>query len=99
MSQPTPGSPSAAGPGRQSFPRWVRATSERHLLVAAQREVARRHGLAAPGPRGVDLFWQRVFAPVFHALPYALRARVAGAMPGSHRRTWHTPAQVKGPAV
>jgi hypothetical protein len=36
---------------------------------------------------------------VFHKLPYPLRARVANLMPGSHRRTWHRPQQVQGPAV
>ncbi len=90
MSQPT---------GRASFPRWVRSTSEHHLLVVAQAKVARRQGLVAPKPKGVDVFWQKVYAPVFYALPYSLRARVANAMPGSHRQTWHTPPKGQGPAV
>jgi hypothetical protein len=47
----------------------------------------------------VDIFWQKIYAPVFYALPYALRAKVANTMPGSHRQTWHTPEQAKGPAV
>lgn len=84
---------------RQSFSRWLRSTSEHHLMVAAQAQVARRNGLVPPRPRGVEVFWQRVYAPVFHALPYALRAKVAGAMPGSHRRTWHPPPRAQGPAV
>ncbi len=85
---------------RQSFPRWLRATSEQHLLVAAQRRVAARYGTPAPPrPRGAELFWQRVYAPLFHLVPYRLRARVAERMPGSHRRTWHKPEEASGPAV
>jgi hypothetical protein len=84
---------------RQSFPRWLRSTSEHHLLVVAQAKVSRRHGLPVPTPRGAALFWQRVHAPVLYLLPYALRAKVAGALPGSHRQTWHKPEQVRGPVV
>ena len=40
-----------------------------------------------------------MYAPLFDLLPFALRNRVANAMPGSHQQTWHTPPQVKGPAV
>jgi len=40
-----------------------------------------------------------VYAPVFYTLPVRLRDRVAAAMPGSHRRTWHRPAQASGPAA
>lgn len=100
MSQPDGLIPPAGHPGgRQSFPRWLRSTSEHHLLVAAQAKVARAHGLTPPTPRGVDVLWQKVYAPVFHLLPFALRDKVANAMPGSHRQTWHTPPQAKGPAV
>lgn len=97
MSQPAP-LPSASA--RTSFARWVRAVSEQQLLLVAQRDVARRYGVTPPPPpRGVDVLWQKVYAPVFYRLPYPLRARVANAMPGSHRQTWHTPEQAKGPAV
>lgn len=85
--------------GRSTFTRWVRSTSEHHLLVVAQAKVARRNGLVPPKPKGVDVFWQKVYAPVFYALPYALRAKVANAMPGSHRQTWRTPPRAQGPAV
>lgn len=100
MSRSTP-VPAAGGAHRRtSFPRWVRAVSEEQLLIAAQREVARRYGVPAPPvPRGIGAFWQRLYAPLFHKLPYPLRARVANLMPGSHRRTWHRPQQVQGPAV
>ncbi len=84
---------------RQSFPRWVRSTSEHHLLAVAQAQVARRNGLTAPKPQGIDIFWQKVYAPLFYLLPYPLRAKVANAMPGSHRRTWTPQAPSSGPAV
>ena len=84
---------------RQSFPRWVRSTSEHHLLVVAQAKVARRNGLIPTTPHGIDIFWQKVYAPVFYRLPLSLRTRVANAMPGSHRQTWHQPPQASGPAV
>ena len=83
-----------------SLPRWVRAVSEEQLLIAAQRDIARRYGAPAPPPpRGIAVFWQRVYVPLFRRLPYPLRARVANLMPGSHRRTWHQPQQGRGPAV
>ena len=84
---------------RQSFTRWVRSTSEHHLLVVAQAKMARAHGLEAPTPHGVDIFWQRVYAPLFYRLPLSWRTKVADAMPGSHRQTWHQPPQAGGPAV
>jgi hypothetical protein len=87
-------------PSRVSFARRLRAVSERQLMVAAQREVAGRHGTVPPlPPRGVDRFWQRVYVPVYHRLPWKLRATVMRAMPGSHRRTWHQPDEGSGPAV
>lgn len=84
---------------KQPFPRWLRSTSEHHLLIAAQAKIARRNGLVPPKPRGADVFWQKVYAPAFYALPYPLRARVANALPGSHRQTWHNQRQHQGPAV
>ena len=101
MSQPTPVHSSATGrPARPGFARWLRSVSEEQLLIAAQRKVGSRYGAPPPRkPRGKDLFWQYVYAPVFYRLPYPLRQRVAHALPGSHRRTWHPPAKAKGPAV
>lgn len=102
MSQPTPmpSAPSHVPASRAGFTRWLRARSEEQLLVAAQRSVARAYGLQAPPPpRGIDVFWQRVYAPLFYRLPYPVRALVANRLPGSHRKTWHTPAQASGPAV
>ena len=102
MSQPTPvpAAPQTVAHGRSSFTRWLRARSEEQLLVAAQRRVALAHGRQPPpAPRGIDVFWQRVYAPLFYRLPYSVRAAVANRLPGSHRRTWHTPARARGPAV
>ncbi len=102
MSQPTPmpSAPSPVASSRAGFTRWLRARSEEQLLVAAQRRVALAHGLQAPPPpRGIDVFWQRVYAPLFYRLPYPVRALVANRLPGSHRKTWHTPPQASGPAV
>jgi hypothetical protein len=85
---------------RRSFARWLRETSEQQLMIAAQRKMARRYGAPPPSPpHGIDLFWQRVYAPAFYVLPYPVRAKIASRMPGSHRRTWHQPAQGRGPAV
>ena len=102
MSGPTPfpAPPALLPHTRAGFLRWVRAVSEEQLLLVAQRKVALAHGTTPPPPpRGRDAFWQKVYAPVFYRLPYALRAKVAGSMPGSHRQTWHTPEQAGGPAV
>jgi hypothetical protein len=83
-----------------SFARWLRARSEQQLMAAAERQVAVRHGLPAPPPpRGVDVFWQRVYVPAYNRLPWRLRAVVMKALPGSHRRTWHKPEEAQGPAV
>ena len=83
-----------------SLARWVRARSEEQLMVAAERRMAERHGLPPPpDPRGLDLFWQRVYVPAYNRLPWRLRTTVMRAMPGSHRQTWHAPEEAQGPAV
>ncbi len=74
-----------------SFSQWLRANSERHLLEAAQADMARRY-LNRPGPvqeAGLGpFFWRRVFVPVYRRLPWELRRSVIQALPGSHRRRW-----------
>jgi hypothetical protein len=88
------------GRRRVSFARRLREVSEHQLLIAAQRNVAARYGTAPPlPPRGADRFWQQVYVPAYHRLPWKLRSTVMRAMPGSHRRTWHQPEQGSGPAV
>lgn len=79
--------------------RWVRSVSERQLLAHAQAVVGRRYGVATPPPTGLDALWQKVYAPIYHRLPWPLRARVMRLMPGSHRRRWTPRPPSGGPAV
>ncbi|MET0740187.1 MAG: hypothetical protein ABWZ26_01375 [Candidatus Nanopelagicales bacterium] len=82
------------------FTRKVRVVSERQLMTAAERRIATRYGTLPPSkPKGVDLFWQKVYVPLYHRIPWSVRARVMRLMPGSHRETWHTPPRAGGPAV
>lgn len=84
-----------------SASRWLRSHSEHYLLVAAQERMARRHGANAPrAPRGArDLFWRRVFAPIYRVLPWRLRHKIMLSMPGSHRRQWAPPPTARGSAL
>ena len=84
-----------------SFSRWLRSNAEHYLLVAAQERVARTHGARGPKPpRGLrELFWLRVFAPLYRTLPWRLRHKIMLAMPGSHRRQWAAPPQARGPVA
>ena len=84
-----------------SFTRWLRTNSEHYLLVAAHTKMAKAGGTPAPRPpHGLrELFWLRVFAPTYAALPWSLRSRIMRAMPGSHRQTWAPPPRPTGPAV
>jgi hypothetical protein len=81
-----------------TFTRWVRKVSQEQLLASAKTKVATSRGLPSRRPHGKDVFWQKVYAPVFYRLPIPLRDKVVAIMPGSHRQTWHQPAQVSGPA-
>jgi hypothetical protein len=73
------------------FFEWVRRNSEKYLLEAAQAELARQY-LDRPAPvgrRGLqELFWKRLFVPVYRRLPWRLRHAAILGMPGSHRRVW-----------
>jgi hypothetical protein len=84
-----------------SFFRWLRSSSEHYLLIAAQERIAREQGTAGPRPpRGLrELFWLRVFAPVYRTLPWPLRHKIMLAMPGSHRQQWAPAPTTHGPAV
>lgn len=80
--------------------RWLRSVSERQLMTAAQTVVARRYGVTPPPPpTGSDVFWQKVYVPVYYRLSWKYRARVMRLMPGSHRRTWTPRPPSRGPAV
>jgi len=80
---------------------WLRHNSEHYLLVAAHEKLAKAQGTPAPRPpAGVkELFWRRVFAPAYAALPWAVRSKIMQTMPGSHRQAWAPPPRTQGPAV
>ena len=84
-----------------SFARWLRSNSEHYLLLDAQVRAAAKHGLPEPPPprRTRELFWRKVFVPVYRRLPWSLRRVTIGAMPGSHRQEWATPPTRHNPAV
>ncbi|HEX6234538.1 MAG TPA: hypothetical protein VFZ63_15535 [Jiangellaceae bacterium] len=67
---------------------WLRGNAERHLLIAAQKDMASRY-LQREGPViRQRFFWRRVFVPLYRLLPWRLRHRIMSAMPGSHRQ-WY----------
>jgi hypothetical protein len=81
-----------------AFSRWLRATSERYLMIAAQRDMAAKYGVPPPRrPRGAEVFWLRVYVPAYRAVPWRLRSAIMRRMPGSHRMTWTTVARPRGP--
>jgi hypothetical protein len=83
-----------------SFLQWVRRTSEHYLMVDAMDRIGRKFDANTPlPPRGADLFWRRVYVPIFHRLPVRLRDEMIARMPGSHRKPWQPPPRLKGPAV
>lgn len=83
------------------FSGWLRHNAEHYLLVDAHRRVAARHGTEAPrAPRGAkEIFWLKIFAPLYAAIPWPVRRKIMRAMPGSHRKTWAPPPAPRGPAV
>jgi hypothetical protein len=83
-----------------SFFQWVRQTSEFHLMVDAQDRIGSRLGARRPKPpRGAELFWRRVYVPVFHHLPRSTRDALIARMPGSHRKRWPAEPPLRGPVV
>ena len=83
-----------------TFLQWVRRTSEHHLMVDAMDRVGTKLGANTPlAPRPGELFWRRVYVPVFHLLPPRVRNGMIARMPGSHRKPWKRPPVLKGPAV
>jgi len=84
------------------FSRWLRVNSEHYLLRDSQAGLARAHGLPAPPaePRGPSqLFWSRVFVPVYRLMPWSLTKRVMHLIPGSHRKTWTPQPRRHDPAI
>lgn len=84
-----------------AFGRWLRANAEHYLMIAAQDRVARTYGANRPRPpHGVrEIFWLRIFAPVYGLIPWSVRRAVIHLMPGSHRRSWPAPPKPSSPAV
>ncbi len=72
-----------------SFSRWLRATSEHHLMVAAQEKIAAKYQVPPPPrPRGAEIFWRRVYVPLYRAVPWTVRSSLIRRLPGSHHMTW-----------
>lgn len=83
-----------------NFFAWVRRTSEHYLMIDAQDKVAKRLGVTRPrSPRGVEVFWRRVYVPIFHLLPERVRNAMIARMPGSHRHRWPVEPELRGPAI
>ena len=83
-----------------SFSRWLRATSEHYLMIAAQETVAARYRVPPPRrPGGAEVFWLRVYVPVYRAVPWPVRSAIMRRMPGSHRMTWTKTQLPRGPAI
>jgi hypothetical protein len=82
------------------FSRWLRATSERYLMIAAQQDIAAKYGVPPPRrPRGAEVFWLRVYVPAYRAVPWPLRSAIMRRMPGSHRMTWTASHRPRNPAT
>lgn len=84
-----------------AFSFWLRVNAQHYLVVAAQSEIAKRHGVAGPVHDGgvKEFVWLRMFVPMYRVLPWRLRQFVMRSMPGSHRRTWEYPSEASGPAI
>ena len=84
-----------------SFSGWLRANSEHYLLLDAQARAAAKHGRPTPPPPRAtrELFWRRLFVPVYRRLPWSLRRTSIALMPGSHRQQWSPPPTRHHPAV
>ena len=84
------------------FAQWLRSNSEHYLAIDAQRRVGSRYGARMPEKASSlrEHFWMHVFTPAYHLLPWGLRRRVIGALPGSHRRAWPIRSgRPQGPAI
>jgi hypothetical protein len=84
-----------------SFSRWLRSNSEAYLLLDAQRRMAEKYGRPGPPPpHGTkEMFWRRMFVPVYRRVPWRFRRFTIGLMPGSHRQQWSPPPVRHDPAV
>src|SRR5262249_56824181 len=65
-----------------SFSRWLRATSEHYLMVAAQEKVAAKYRVTPPRqPHGRGWFWLRVYVPPYPAGPWPGRSPPTPPLP------------------
>lgn len=74
--------------------RWLRMNSQKYLLESVQAELAREYLGRPPtvdSSRLANLFWVRLFAPIYRRLPWKLRRAIILSMPGSHRQGWPPP--------
>jgi hypothetical protein len=68
-------------------------------MIAAQEKVAARYGVVPPPrPHGLDVFWLRVYVPLYRSLPWPVRSAIMRHMPGSHRMTWASTQRPHSPA-
>lgn len=83
------------------FAQWLRSSAEHYLLSDAQARAAQKHGLAPPPPprKTRELFWRKVFVPVYRRLPWRVRRFTIGILPGSHHQEWSPPPTRHDPAV
>lgn len=73
---------------------WLRSNSEKYLLEAVQKDLAATVGRSGPVTRMTPnaVFFKYLFVPIYRKLPWPLRHKIMGAMPGSHRQEWSKPA-------
>ena len=85
------------------FPQWLRSNSEHYLAIDAQRRIGARYGARDAGERpaaGGSASGCTCSRRLYRLLPWGLRRRVIGALPGSHRREWPVQSsQPQGPAI
>lgn len=86
-----------------AFLEWVRTNSEHYLMEASQREMARKYLGEEPPVTGSslkDIFFRRLFVPVYRRMPWKMRRMIMVAMPGSHRQDWggRAPPKQQGPS-
>jgi hypothetical protein len=76
-----PGDLPAARPPRAGLAAAMRGRSERALMEASMRDLARGRGGPAPHP-GSPWLWRSLFVPAYRALPWGLKRRMVSAASG-----------------
>lgn len=84
---PRPGQHPAAVPPTPRLPRRMRQGGERALMEASMRRLGARLGFPPPH-RAAGWFWRSVFAPVYSAIPWAIKRRMVAVTSGV--RKWRT---------